>query len=283
MKNLSLNKSADEARITAECAEMLKRRGAVLLLPTETVYGFMCRWDDSEARERIYKIKRRSSDKPFQMLASSIAQAEKEGLIFDGEARRIAEKFFPGPLTLVVKNRDGGTTGLRIPKHQFILNIIRIIDSPLAATSANISGEPAALTLEDALRNLESLPDMAVDGGKIEAGAASTVVDASSSPFKILRPGPIKEEEIRKAVAGNNLLHRDGIGMQAAFNYCHIAGRHRVQRARILQCNLALCIVHVRYLRANRGCCGNRLAVSAIRCFRVQKIQILQAGPTCLA
>jgi L-threonylcarbamoyladenylate synthase len=200
MKNLSLNKSADESRTADECAEMLKRKGAVLLLPTETVYGFMCRWDDSEARERIYKMKKRSADKPFQMLASSIAQAEKEGLILDGEARKIAEKFFPGPLTLVVKNRNGGTSGLRIPNHQFILNIMERIGSPLAATSANISGEPAALTLEDALGNLESFPDLAVDGGKIEAGMASTVVDASSSPFKILRPGPIKEEEIMEAL-----------------------------------------------------------------------------------
>lgn len=201
MKNLKLNDPSDEGiRIIRECAEMLNRRGAVLLLPTETVYGFMCRWDDSEARNRIYKMKKRDADKPFQMLASSIAQAEKEGLISEGDAKIIAEKFFPGPLTLVVKNRNGGTTGLRIPNHQFILKLIEDINSPLAATSANISGEPAALTLEDALKNLESLPDIAVDSGRIEAGTASTVVDASVSPFKILRPGPIKEEEIRKAV-----------------------------------------------------------------------------------
>ncbi len=179
---------------------MLDRKGAVLLLPTETVYGFMCHWDDSEARDRIFKMKKRSSDKPFQMLASSIVQAEKEGLILDGEAKTIAEKFFPGPLTLVVRNSNGGTTGLRIPNHQFMLKLIEKIDSPLAATSANISGEPAALTVEDALRNLESLPDIAVDSGKIEAGAASTVVDATSIPFRILRPGPIKEEEIKQAV-----------------------------------------------------------------------------------
>lgn len=201
MKNLKLNDPSDEGiRIIRECAEMLNRRGAVLLLPTETVYGFMCRWDDSEARNRIYKMKKRDADKPFQMLASSIAQAEKEGLISEGDAKIIAEKFFPGPLTLVVKNRNGGTTGLRIPNHQFILKLIEDINSPLAATSANISGEPAALTLEDALKNLENLPDIAVDSGRIEAGTASTVVDASVSPFKILRPGPIKEEEIRKAV-----------------------------------------------------------------------------------
>lgn len=201
MKNLKLNDpSTDGIGIIRECAGMLNRRGAVLLLPTETVYGFMCLWDDSEARDRIYKMKKRSSDKPFQMLASSIAQAEKEGLILDGEAKKIADKFFPGPLTLIVKNKNGGTTGLRIPNHPLILGLIEKIDSPLAATSANISGEPAALTLEDALKNLETLPDIAVDSGIIEAGAASTVVDASVSPFKILRPGPIKEEEIRKAV-----------------------------------------------------------------------------------
>ncbi|MFA6567185.1 MAG: L-threonylcarbamoyladenylate synthase [Victivallales bacterium] len=204
MKKLSLNNSsADESRITRECAGMLNRRGAVLLLPTETVYGFMCRWDDSEARDLIFKMKKRCCEKPFQMLASSIGQAEEEGLIFDGEARKIAEKFFPGPLTLVVKNRNGGTTGLRIPNHPFMLKLMEKIDSPLAATSANISGEPAALAVEDALRNLEILPDITVDSGRIEAGTASTVVDASSSPFRILRPGPIKEEEIRKAVSND--------------------------------------------------------------------------------
>ena len=146
MKNLSLNNSsASESRIIDECAEILNRKGSVLLLPTETVYGFMCRWDDSEARDRIFKMKKRSSDKPFQMLASSIAQAEKEGLIFDGEAWKIARKFFPGPLTLIVENRNGGTTGLRIPNHPLMLKLILKINSPLAATSANISGEPAIL------------------------------------------------------------------------------------------------------------------------------------------
>jgi L-threonylcarbamoyladenylate synthase len=201
MKKLSLNNSStDESRIIDVCIETLNRRGSILLLPTETVYGFMCRWDDPEARDRIYKIKRRSSDKPFQMLASSIGQAEKEGLIFDGEAKIIAGKFFPGSMTLVVKNKNGGTTGLRIPNHQFMLKLIGKTDSPLAATSANVSGEPAALTVEDALKNLGSFPDIAVDSGKIEAGEASTVVDATSTPFKILRPGPITEEELRKTV-----------------------------------------------------------------------------------
>lgn len=201
MKNLNLNDpSPDGIGIIRECAEMLNCKGSVLLLPTETVYGFMCRWDDSEARDRIYKMKKREVGKPFQMLASSIAQAEKKGLILDGEAKKIADKFFPGPLTLIVKNKNGGTTGLRIPNHPLILGLIEKIDSPLAATSANISGEPAALTVGDALKNLESLPDIAVDSGRIIAGAASTVVDASTTPFKILRPGPIKEEEIRQAV-----------------------------------------------------------------------------------
>ncbi|HBC88594.1 MAG TPA: threonylcarbamoyl-AMP synthase [Lentisphaeria bacterium] len=200
MKLLKSQNSADQSLIIGECAELLSGKGVVLLLPTETVYGFMCRWDDSKARDKIFQMKKRNSDKPFQMLVSSIAQAEKEGLVFEGESRKIAEKFFPGAMTLVVKNKNGGTTGLRIPDHPLILKLIEKINAPLAATSANISGESAALTLEDALKNLEILPDVAVDGGKIEAGIASTVVDATSSPFKILREGPISEEGIRKAI-----------------------------------------------------------------------------------
>ncbi|HCE44716.1 MAG TPA: threonylcarbamoyl-AMP synthase [Lentisphaeria bacterium] len=201
MKVLRSLNNAGNPLLIGECSEMLsEKKGMVLLLPTETVYGFMCRWDDQQARERIYRMKRRDPDKPFQMLASSIAQAEKEGLIFEGEAEIIAGKFFPGAMTLVVKNKNGGTTGLRIPDHPLTLELTRKINSPLAATSANISGEPAALTLEDALKNLEILPDIAVDGGEIKAGIASTVVDATSTPFRILRQGPIKEEEIRRAI-----------------------------------------------------------------------------------
>ena len=201
MKNLNLNNSSvDKFLLGDECVEMLNRRGSILLLPTETVYGFMCRWDDYEARERIVKMKKRSSDKPFQMLAFSMEQAEKEGLVIEGWARKIAEKFFPGPLTLVLKNKDGGTTGLRIPNHPFILMLLEKLNSPLAATSANISGEPAALTIEDALGNLEILPDIVLNSGRIEAGVPSTVVDASSGTFKILRPGPITEKEIIKIV-----------------------------------------------------------------------------------
>ncbi len=200
MKVLKSQSSANLSDIIGQCSAMLSAKGSVILLPTETVYGFMCRWNDSQAREKIFQMKKRSTDKPFQMLAMSVSQAQKEGLLFEGEARTIAEKFFPGPMTMVIKNRNGGTTGLRIPDHPLTLELIKKIACPLAATSANISGEPAALTLEDALKNLEILPDLAVDGGKIESGLASTVVDATANPFKILRQGPISEEEIKKAL-----------------------------------------------------------------------------------
>jgi len=207
MKVLRNPNSEDHSLIIGECSRMLSEKGAVLLLPTETVYGFMCRWDDQQARDKIFQMKKRDSNKPFQMLASSIAQAEKEGLVFEGEAKLIAEKFFPGAMTLVVKSRTGGTTGLRIPDHLLTLKLIEKINSPLAATSANISGEPAALTLEDALKNLEILPDIALDGGAIESGAASTVVDATSTPFKVIRHGPIREEEIRKVTNNSSHFH----------------------------------------------------------------------------
>lgn len=199
VKILSLNETG-AASIAGICGKTLSKKGSVLLLPTETVYGFMCLWDDQQAREKILKMKRRDSKKPFQMLSSSVALAEKQGLVFEGEARKIADKFFPGALTLIVCNRDGGTTGLRIPNHEFMQELLGKIGCPLAATSANISGEPAALTIEDALKDLEIFPDLAVDGGRIEHGKASTLVDATTAPFRILRDGLIGEDAIRRAV-----------------------------------------------------------------------------------
>lgn len=200
MKAIRLSPETRSAALAA-CRAALRRDGGVILIPTETVYGLACRWDDAAARERIRRMKGRDPEKPLQMLAPDLDTALAVGLVDDVRLRRLAQRFCPGPLTIVQKARAGGTIGVRVPDHPFALELLREIRQPLAATSANRSGEPSATVFAEAVANLASPPDLAVDGGTIPAsGQASTVVDISVTPWRILRQGPVGEAELREAL-----------------------------------------------------------------------------------
>jgi L-threonylcarbamoyladenylate synthase len=194
--HLFLEHSAQEA--LASCVDALRQPGGVILVPTETVYGLACRWADAAARERIRGMKGREAEKPMQMLAPDLAAALAAGVTDAPAVRRLVERFCPGPLTLVQHADIGGTIGFRIPDHPFVLALLRDLREPLAATSANRSGEPPAIAFAEALAHLSSSPDVAVDGGIVAASAlASTVVDLSVAPWRILREGPIRADQLR--------------------------------------------------------------------------------------
>ena len=177
--------------------------GGVIVAPTETVYGLMCRWDASAARERIFRMKRRPAEKRLQMLADSLESAQCAGVIVDDRLRCLAAAFWPGPLTVVGNSTAGDTIGLRIPRHPLLLEIMRRLGCALAATSANLSGRPAALDAESAVADLAEPPDAVVDGGPVAAdgGRSSTVVDLSGpGAVRILRAGPITASALRGAL-----------------------------------------------------------------------------------
>lgn len=172
--------------------EILKN-GGVVVLPTETVYGIATLWDNAEGRERIYQMKNRPANKLLQMLAPDLKTAQDAGLISSPLLERLAEKYWPGALTVVATAKDGTTIGLRIPDHPILLAILKQLGKPLAATSANLSGEPAALNLNDALKHLTAPPDFALDGGEIQNSAgASTVVSIVSGEIVVLREGSLR-------------------------------------------------------------------------------------------
>lgn len=179
--------------------QVLKKPGAVLLIPTETVYGLVCNWHDQAARERIYQLKGRSENKPLAMFAHSADMAERCGVKLNPAARILLEKFAPGPIT-VIAPAEGKypTVGVRIPNHELVLELLKRCNFPLASTSANASGAPNALTASEALEQLNGQPDLVIDGGKLACDAmASTVVTVCESPCRILRPGPVTEEMIK--------------------------------------------------------------------------------------
>ena len=180
------------------------RGGNVIAAPTETVYGLMALWQSDSARQEIYRLKHRPADKRLQMLAPDVETAIRAGLKPNAMLQKIADAFWPGPLTVIVEANDGDTIGLRIPNHPFILKLLRELGEPLAATSANLSGTPAAVTPSDAVANLDGRPALLVDGGKVTVtgGASSTVVSIVGGDIKILRQGPVTLQDIQTVLDG---------------------------------------------------------------------------------
>jgi len=180
------------------------RGGNVIAAPTETVYGLMALWQSVSARQEIYRLKHRPADKRLQMLAPDVETAIRAGLKPNDMLQKIADAFWPGPLTVIVEANDGDTIGLRIPNHPFILKLLRELGEPLAATSANLSGTPAAVTPTDAVANLDGRPALLIDGGQVTVtgGASSTVVSIVGGTITILRQGPITLQDIQTVLDG---------------------------------------------------------------------------------
>jgi len=196
---LILNEN-DNGAVEQVCAKLMD--GGVAAVPTETVYGLVCLWNNADARETIYRLKKRPHDKRLQMLATNIATAVQAGLLPDTRMERIAAKFWPGPLTVVARadgnGVNGDSIGLRIPAHPFIMKLLLALGQPLAATSANLTGCPPGLTAREAVIGLDGEPDALVDGGSVRetGGRASTVISLIGESPAILRDGPISLQDI---------------------------------------------------------------------------------------
>ena len=170
----------------------------VVIIPTETVYGLATLWSNKAGQERIYTLKHRPAEKRLQMLASDLPQAECAGVVVTVALQKIAQAFWPGPLTVVVAARNRDSIGLRLPAYPFLQRLLAALPEPLAATSANLSGRSATTTAAAAVAELQGQPDLLVDSGSFSstAGMASTVLSLLEGQPVILRPGPISLEEI---------------------------------------------------------------------------------------
>ena len=185
--------------LALEQAVSVLRGGGVAAIPTETVYGLMTRYDNAAGRERIFALKHRPADKQLQMLAADLPSAVAAGVLPDPELEKLSRHLWPGPLTVICRGVSEPTIGLRIPDHPFVRDLIVRAGFPLAATSANRSGQPPARTAAAAVADLQGEPDLVIDGGSTD-GAASTIVSLLESPPKILRQGVISLEQILAAL-----------------------------------------------------------------------------------
>ena len=190
-----------DASADAVFCDVLRRDDGVLLVPTETVYGLVCDAAHEAARARIYEMKRRPASKLLTLFFASREAAETAFPAMPETARRFAAAFCPGPVTLIVPDGDA-FTGFRIPGHPALLNLLAAYGCPLASTSANLSGQPPAHTVDEALNSLAIPPDGVLDGGAIPPDSvASTVIRIErDGAWSILRPGPVSEDMLREAL-----------------------------------------------------------------------------------
>lgn len=175
--------------------------------PTDTVYGLGARMDRAEAIDRLYAVKGRSSTKAIPVLVGDPAQLNRVSGELQGMAHVFAERFWPGPLTLIVPRRMDlpdnlsihPTVGVRMPDHPVALALLRR-SGPLAVTSANRSGGEDARDAGEVHAQLSGLIPLILDGGRTPGGQASTVVDCTGEQPVILRPGPLPLEALLSAL-----------------------------------------------------------------------------------
>lgn len=188
-----------------ELAKILKDDGTISV-PTDTVYGVCARINSKKAYDNLVKVKKRPYSKPFPIMCADKEQIRSIAVV-DEFAEKLIDAFMPGPITLVLNKRpempefvtNGWTTiAIRMATSKALEKLIRKTESPIFMSSANISGNPTCMTLDEiqkACPNLDGIME-----GKVSFGQGSTIVDCTSNPVKILRQGPISVEKIVKVL-----------------------------------------------------------------------------------
>jgi L-threonylcarbamoyladenylate synthase len=176
----------------SQIKEILENDG-VVALPTDTVYGLAANALSEKAVEKIYQLKGRNFNKPLVWMFGNVRQVKENVVDWSMEIELLAEKHWPGPLTMIFKKKNGGTIGIRIPDHAGLLDLLNPLDFPLAVTSANRAGEPEINDAEQIGKVFNNMIDgIIVDEKNSSSNVPSTVLDVSGDEWKILREGPLK-------------------------------------------------------------------------------------------
>jgi len=230
----------DEISAAAE----LLRRGGLVAVPTETVYGLAGNALDEDAVRRIYAVKGRPEIKALSVMVPDESAMERWCTDVPKAAHALAARFWPGPLTIVLRAGDavpeitlagGSTLGLRCPDHPLTRSLLRACGLPLAAPSANPSGAPSPKSADEVLAYFDGKIDAVLDGGRCGIGRESTIVDLSAPPYRILRPGALPEEAVlgalRESLTLVGITGGTGCGKTTALNVLRARG------ALILDCD----------------------------------------------
>jgi len=193
---IRINKKRPEPnKIDAACN--ILRSGGLVAFPTETVYGLAAVYDNKEAIDKLYKVKRRPRNKPLTVHISKVDDIEAFECNIPFLIGKLIDKFWPGPLTIVLGlKKKKGTLAFRLPENPIAKELIDRTGRPIVAPSANISGRRAPRSARDVLKELDGKIEAVLDGGKTKIGTASTIIDATNFPYKILRKGAISQNDI---------------------------------------------------------------------------------------
>jgi L-threonylcarbamoyladenylate synthase len=188
-------------------AARIIRKGGLVAFPTETVYGLGANALDANAVRKIFKAKNRPADNPLIVHINKVQQLEQIAIHVPRRIQTIAEKVWPGPVTFLLYKSDTvpdvvcGNTGkiaVRMPAHPIALALIERSGVPIAAPSANTSTKPSPTNARHVMSDLGGKIDLVLDGGDTFFGVESTIIDSTSSPYTLLRPGAYSLEELRK-------------------------------------------------------------------------------------
>lgn len=203
-----LDENQIDEQILAKAGEIL-RQGGLVAFPTETVYGLGANALDEQAAQKTYAAKGRPSDNPLIVHIADVDALEHIVKNVPGKAYKIMEKFWPGPLTLIFEKNDNvpyGTTGglqtvaVRMPIHKIARELIRVGGGYVSAPSANTSGRPSPTSASHVADDLDGKIDMILDGGSVDIGVESSILDMTVEPPMILRPGAVTKEMLEEVV-----------------------------------------------------------------------------------
>ena len=194
-----------------EPAATMLKKGGLVALPTETVYGLAADAENSGAVILLFEIKQRQREQLLSVLVSGMEMVENYCQNIPADAYALAEKYWPGPLTMILEDKgvvsalvnDGGDTlGVRCPDHPVTMAIIEKSGHALAAPSANLTGQPSPKTAQEVLDYFDNHIEGVLDGGPCQLGVESTIVDLTGEGPKILREGAIPGQEILAFLEG---------------------------------------------------------------------------------
>ena len=203
-----------ESDLRIKAAVDCLKSGGIIAIPTDTVYGLGADPFNADAVQKLYTLKGRSEEKPIPLVLGTVEDVEKVAQNLPEFFFHLTDKFWPGGLTIIVQSKNllpqltaGGTTvGLRIPNQPLLLQILQEFGGPLAITSANLSGQPAATSSQEFGQELSSKIDFIVDDGQTPGTIPSTVYDISVSPPQVRREGVISSEILAKELMCYNRL-----------------------------------------------------------------------------
>ena len=185
----------------ARLAGSLLKGGGLVAFPTETVYGIGVHLENPVALARLYQLKGRPAEKQLTLHIGALSDMERYGVEATPREYRLMKRFWPGPLTLILRDKKGKRIGVRWPNHPLACRILQSAAVPVGCPSANLSGAAAPTTAEELVKGVREGIDLIIDGGRTELGVSSTVVSAEGDVLAILREGALLAESVREVWA----------------------------------------------------------------------------------